>query len=131
MLIRDYRFSDWTFLATSSLDKIEFLRNRRKFLEFYSNYYQITRKRILHRYLRSSLFKNISKNKYLLIKNSIIGIAEFISATDLGSILNRMQPEKQDKENIPNIVDLHAKNTRRTNYRSEMLSEKHKDAVYR
>lgn len=43
-----------------------------------------------------------------------------------------MLPEKQDKENIPDIVDLNVKNARKNNnYRSEMLNEKHKEAVYK
>lgn len=60
-----------------------------------------------------------------------IGIADFISAPNLGIVLNRMQAEKYAKENIPDALDVKQKNFCKNNYRYEMLRENHKNVVFK
>ncbi|KAK7603033.1 hypothetical protein V9T40_003032 [Parthenolecanium corni] len=60
-----------------------------------------------------------------------IGIADFISAPNLGGILSRMQHEKHVKENIPNVLDVKHKNFSKSKYKYEMLDESHRDAVFK
>lgn len=59
------------------------------------------------------------------------GIADFISAPNLGCILNKMQHEKHVKENIPNAFDVKHKNFNKKKYKYEMLQESHRDAVFK